>query len=126
MGKYGPKMDGIITAQKRKLPNDTSGFVFKNCKISGKGGKAILGRAMGAYARVIIVVRPEGWNPNTYAGHEANLTFVEEGNRGPGANKSQRMKWMKHLSGAGLDKFKKISFIDEDGWIAKLPKTIFG
>jgi pectinesterase len=51
---------------------------------------------------------------------------VEEGNRGPGANKSQRVKWIKHLSGAGLDKFKKISFIDEDGWIAKLPKTIFG
>lgn len=77
MGKYGPKRDGVITAHERDSPNDPSGFVFKNCNISGTGGNVQLGRAMGAYARVIItdsylsdVVRPEGWSPRTYVGHE--------------------------------------------------------
>ncbi|PNX71718.1 pectinesterase [Trifolium pratense] len=78
MGKNGPKIDGVITAHERKSPNDPSGFVFKNCNISGTaGGKAELGRAMDAYARVIIadsylsdVVKPEGWSPRTFVGHE--------------------------------------------------------
>jgi len=77
MGKNGPKRDGVITAHQRDSPNDPSGFVFKNCNISGTGGKVQLGRAMGAYARVIItdsylsdVVSPEGWNPRAYVGHE--------------------------------------------------------
>jgi pectinesterase len=50
---------------------------------------------------------------------------VEEGNRGPGADKSKRVKWMKHLSGHELDKFLNISYIDEEGWISELPKTLF-
>ncbi|GAU43134.1 hypothetical protein TSUD_348550 [Trifolium subterraneum] len=132
MGKYGPKKNGVITAHERDSPNDTSGFVFKNCNISGTGGKTQLGRAMGPYARVIIsdsylsdVVRPEGWGPREFVGHEGNLTFVEEGNRGPGADKSKRVNWMKHLSGSELDKFLNISYIDEEGWISELPKTIF-
>ncbi|XP_004516153.1 probable pectinesterase 29 [Cicer arietinum] len=77
MGKYGPKRDGVITAQQRNSPNDTSGFVFKNCNISGTGGKTQLGRALNAYARVIItdsylsdVIRPEGWSSVTFVGHE--------------------------------------------------------
>ncbi|XP_057432528.1 probable pectinesterase 55 [Lotus japonicus] len=77
MGKFGPKMDGVITAHERDSPNDPSGFVFKNCIINGTGGKAELGRAMAAYSRVIIansfltnVVRPGGWSSRKYAGHE--------------------------------------------------------
>jgi len=54
-----------------------------------------------------------------------NITFVEEGCRGPGANKSNRVKWMKHLSQPELNKFLNISFIDEEGWISKLPTTVF-
>jgi pectinesterase len=55
----------------------------------------------------------------------SNFTFVEEGNRGPRADKSKRVKWMKHLSGHELDKFLNISYIDEEGWISELPKTLF-
>lgn len=77
-GKSSQHMDGVITAQFRNSPNDPSGFVFKNCKIKGEGGyKTELGRAMGAYARVIIAnsylsdaVRPEGWSQRKYVGHE--------------------------------------------------------
>ncbi|XP_058747088.1 probable pectinesterase 55 [Vicia villosa] len=130
-GKSGQYMDGVITAQFRNSPNDPSGFVFKNCNISGTGYKTELGRAMGAYARVIIansylsdVVRPEGWSQRRYVGQEENLTFVEEGCTGPGADKSKRVEWMKHLSGDELDKFLSLSFIDQEGWISKLPPII--
>ncbi|GAU34250.1 hypothetical protein TSUD_210320 [Trifolium subterraneum] len=89
---------------------------------------AILGRSLDAYSRVIVansyltnVVSPEGWYARTYVGHEETITFVEAGNSGPGANQSQRVKWMKHLSGAELDRFLNISFIDKEGWINKLP-----
>ena len=64
----GPKMDGVITGNERDS-DDSSGFVFKNCNITGTGGKAELGRSLNGYARVIIansilsdVVRPEGWS----------------------------------------------------------------
>ncbi|KAL5140524.1 putative pectinesterase 29 [Glycine soja] len=132
MGKDGPERDGVITAHKRQTPNDTSGFVFKNCNITGAKGKTMLGRSLRPYARVIIaysflsnVVTPQGWSARTFVGHEGNITFVEEGNRGPGANKSKRVKWMKHLSGLALDQFLNISYIDEEGWIAELPPKIF-
>ncbi|XP_057719216.1 putative pectinesterase 10 [Arachis stenosperma] len=63
----GPKVDGVFTANERE-EDDNSGYVFKNCNITGTGGKAILGRSLNAYGRVIVansllsdVVRPEGW-----------------------------------------------------------------
>ncbi|XP_020206971.1 putative pectinesterase 10 [Cajanus cajan] len=132
MGKNGPKRSGCFTAQERDSPNDPSGFVFKNCKFTGTKGNAILGRSLRAYSRVIItnsflsdVVTPVGWGARTFAGHEQTITFVEEGNTGPGANKVKRAKWIKHLSGPELDKFLDISFIDKEGWISKLPSKIF-
>jgi len=77
MGKDGPERDGVITAHKRQTPNDTSGFVFKNCNITGAKGKTMLGRSLRPYARVIIaysflsnVVTPEGWSARTFVGHE--------------------------------------------------------
>ncbi|CAK8561004.1 unnamed protein product [Lathyrus sativus] len=131
-GKSGLKKDGVITAQYRDSPNDPSGFVFNKCNISGTGGKFQLGRAMDSYARVIIAnsylsdaVKPEGWSQTIYVGHESNLTFGEEGCKGPGADKSKRVKWMKSMSGRELDKFLSLSFIDKEGWISKLPASIF-
>ncbi|XP_027357330.1 probable pectinesterase 29 [Abrus precatorius] len=132
MGNSGVKINGVFTAQERESPDDPSGFVFKNCNITGSGGKAILGRSFTAYARVIIVnsflsdvVSPEGWNARSFVGHEETIMFVEEGNRGPGANKSKRVQWIKDLRGAALDHFLNITYIDEEGWIAKLPTKIF-
>ncbi|XP_050918227.1 probable pectinesterase 29 isoform X2 [Lathyrus oleraceus] len=131
-GKSSLHQDGVITAQYRNSPNDPSGFVFKNCNISGTGYKTELGRPMRPYARVIIaysylsdVVRPEGWSQFKYVGQEENLTFVEEGCTGPGADKSKRVKWMKSMSGPELDKFLSLSFIVQEGWISKLPASVF-
>ncbi|KAL2326473.1 hypothetical protein Fmac_025531 [Flemingia macrophylla] len=78
LGKYGAPRQGAVTAQERASSTDTSGFVFKNCKITGKEGiKTLLGRSLRAYSRVIIansylsdVVAPEGWSALSYGGHE--------------------------------------------------------
>ncbi|KAF7818126.1 putative pectinesterase 66 [Senna tora] len=131
MGKEGPKdMGGVITANKRSSPKDESGFVLKNSNITGNGiGKLTLGRGYGEYSRVIIansflgdVVSPQGWVAWNGASHEGNLTYVEEGCTGPGADKSKRVPWMKHLSGNQLQQFTDIKlFIDPEGWISKLP-----
>ncbi|KAI4307950.1 hypothetical protein L6164_031074 [Bauhinia variegata] len=76
---YPENPDGIvsfITAQGRESMNQTSGFVFKKCNITGNG-QAYLGRAYKAYSRVIIansvltnVVYPTGWFAWDQVGHE--------------------------------------------------------
>ncbi|CAL0310912.1 unnamed protein product [Lupinus luteus] len=119
-----PNKDGIITAQKRHSPDSTTGFVFKECNITGTNGKAQLGRAYGPYSRVIIansylsnVVQPEGWS--NWEKAVEHLTYVEVNNTGPGAENSKRVKWMKTLSENELKSFLDISYVDKDGWIAK-------
>ncbi|CAK7340529.1 unnamed protein product [Dovyalis caffra] len=115
---------GFITAQAREYPNDTNGFVFSRCTISGvKGVQALLGRAFRPYSTVIFresflseVVDPRGWDAWHSVGHETNLTYAEVGCKGPGANTSKRVQWEKKLSAEQLQKFSKSSFIDQDAW----------
>lgn len=71
-----PGSRGFIAAQARASPNDGSGFVFKQCNVTGNG-KAFLGRAWKAYSRVIYydsflsdIIVPQGWDAWTYIGHE--------------------------------------------------------
>ncbi|XP_061979686.1 probable pectinesterase 55 [Populus nigra] len=120
---------GFITAQGKEFPNDTNGFVFSRCYVTGvKGAKAYLGRAYRGYSTVIYnnaylsdVVQPEGWFAWDYVGHEGNITYVEANCKGPGANTLNRVKWEKKLTIQQLSRFSKSSFIDQDGWLAKLP-----
>lgn len=66
----------IITASARETPEETQGYVFAHCNVTGVGRSAYLGRSWFDYARVILaycdmsdVVHPEGWynnnNPET-------------------------------------------------------------
>ncbi|ERN14659.1 hypothetical protein AMTR_s00038p00206660 [Amborella trichopoda] len=59
---------GAVTAQKRASEDDNTGFSFVNCVVSGIG-KAILGRAWGAFSRVVYAntymsdaILPYGWD----------------------------------------------------------------
>ena len=48
--------------------------------------------------------------------------FVEEGNKGAGADKSKRVPWLKLMNGEELSNFlNKSKYIDQEGWISKLP-----
>ncbi|CAI9106204.1 OLC1v1005304C1 [Oldenlandia corymbosa var. corymbosa] len=118
---------GYITAQGRSQSNDTNGFVFKDCNIFGTG-KTYLGRPWRDYSRVIFynttmsdIVIPEGWHPWNSKGKEHQLTFAEHECRGPGANKTGRVKWEHNLSGGMLKKFLDLKYIDSEGWIDSQP-----
>ncbi|KDP28279.1 hypothetical protein JCGZ_14050 [Jatropha curcas] len=125
-GRYDPEIPGYITAQKKEWAEHESGFVFKNCEINGSG-KAYLGRAWGPFSSVVIynstiseVIVPQGWNAWDYVGHEANFTYVEVDNRGPGAETSKRVPWVNQLNASELSKYLTLSYIDSDGWLAAL------
>ncbi|XP_031274134.1 probable pectinesterase 66 [Pistacia vera] len=120
---------GYIIAQGRNSSSDPSGFVFKACVFTGSG-KAYLGRAYGEYSRVIIinsmlsdVVIPEGWDAWSYVSHEENIEYVEAGCRGAGADTSKRVPWEKKPSAVNMSQFETISYVDQDGWIAKSPEN---
>ncbi|KAL9430576.1 hypothetical protein AB3S75_025881 [Citrus x aurantiifolia] len=129
--EYLPEKDyGYITAQGRNSTDDPSGFVFTSCQFLGSG-KAYLGRAYGAFSRVIIVnsvltdiVEPQGWDAWHYVEHEENIEYAEARCRGAGADTSKRVRWEKHLSVDEVKNFTDSSFIDHDGWIAKLPSVL--
>ncbi|KAJ4851543.1 hypothetical protein Tsubulata_019458 [Turnera subulata] len=114
---------GFITAQGRKSPSSTSGFVFKWCKVFG-WGSAYLGRPWRDYARsnFTYVVNPKGWDPwETKGGKEDLVTFQEVENYGPGANTTQRVSWINRMSIHDTKELTSLSFIDQDNWVRQMP-----
>ncbi|KAL6976355.1 pectinesterase, partial [Sarracenia purpurea var. burkii] len=119
---------GFITAQARSGPNETNGFVFKDCNVIGTG-LTYLGRPWRQYARVIFynsslsnVVVPQGWNAWGNAdGREYMLTFSEYDCYGTGSSMANRVKWEAKLSNDMLSWLTSTSFIDGDGWIRSQP-----
>ncbi|KAK4732771.1 hypothetical protein R3W88_025759 [Solanum pinnatisectum] len=126
-GSISQNYGGFITAQGRSHPNDASAFVFKNCKVIGTG-KAFLGRAWRAYARVLFyktslsnIIVPIGWDAWSYKGHEKQLSFSEAECDGSGADTSKRVKWEKTLSKDMVESLTDLSFINTDNWINDQP-----
>ncbi|KAG5051213.1 hypothetical protein JHK87_003411 [Glycine soja] len=122
----GPGIIGFITAQGRTDPNDSNGFVFKQCNIIGNG-TTYLGRPWRGYARVIFyntkmsnIIQPLGWQPWGFAGQEDHITFAEYGNSGPGSDTSKRVSWLKNLDSSTVSKMASTSFIGTDGWLKTL------
>ncbi|KAK9902540.1 hypothetical protein M0R45_001477 [Rubus argutus] len=115
---------GYITAQGREGPNETTGFVFKNCHVSGSG-TTFLGRAYRNYSRVLFVgtymrnvITPEGWSLWTplqirYARIVVDLgqTYLIEFH----GKKKLSHEEVRYLTNT-------TSFINQDGWLEKQPK----
>ncbi|XVF22840.1 hypothetical protein REPUB_Repub12eG0205700 [Reevesia pubescens] len=128
VGAFSPQIrQGYITAQGRESSDDPSGFVFKRGRISGTV-QPYLGRAYRAYSRVIfqetimdVKVVPEGWLAWSFVGKEENFTYSEVNCKGQGSDTSKRVPWEKKLNSSQLKEFSKSSFVDQDGWIGKLP-----
>ncbi|EOA34108.1 hypothetical protein CARUB_v10021607mg [Capsella rubella] len=127
----GGLIAGYITAQGRASEQDTSGFVFRGCKILGSG-KAFLGRAYGSHSRVLFVhtnmadvIVPQGWDIWTDPKQVSTTTFGEVNCYGPGANKKRRVAWEKKLSYQDVAYFvNRTTFINKEGWIESLPPHI--
>ncbi|KAK5772017.1 hypothetical protein PVK06_048277 [Gossypium arboreum] len=118
---------GYITAQGRGSSDDPSGFVFKGGTLFGNV-RPYLGRAYGPYSRVIFQettmngdVVPQGWNAWKFLGKEENFMYAEVNCKGPGSDTSNRVTWEKKLTPSQLQQFSLSYFIDQDGWISKLP-----
>ncbi len=100
------RRDGYITAA--STPDDqTFGFVFSNCKITGETPvvRTYLGRPWRAYANVIFlntemseVVRPAGWHNWGQPERERTARFGEFNSRGAGAATGARVSWARGLS----------------------------
>ncbi|URD79263.1 pectinesterase [Musa troglodytarum] len=90
---------GFVTAQGRGAANDTNGFVFKRCNVTGPQA-TYLGRA---------------WGRN-------EITYAESECTGPGSKQSGRVRWKKTLTSDELRKFTDISYIDGEGWLGEQPQ----
>ncbi|MFN8000775.1 MAG: pectinesterase family protein, partial [Acidobacteriota bacterium] len=97
--------DGYITAASTP-ETQAYGFVFANCQITGEPGvKTYLGRPWRGFAHTVFIntemseaVRPEGWHNWTGPEREKTARYSEVGSRGPGANASARVKWLRSLN----------------------------
>lgn len=115
-----------ITAHGRTSADQTTGYVFRNCRIvtedAGKG--VYLGRPWRPYARVVYVdcrldagVRGEGWHNWKDPSREATVFYAEYGSKGPGANPAARVSWSRQLSEAEAAAFGREKFLaGDDGW----------
>ena len=121
------KGSGYITAHSRTADDEPTGYVFRNCKLTGKpglrtatktpgsgdvpfpakdSGKGVfLGRPWRAYSRVVFLncwmgdhIRPEGWDNWGKAENEKTAWYAELGSTGPGANPSARVPWARTIT----------------------------
>ncbi|GMY22109.1 putative pectinesterase/pectinesterase inhibitor 13 [Fagus crenata] len=98
----------VITAQGRSDRHESTGFVIHSCNIERdksrypadvKNGTA-LGFPLQKFSRTIIMesflgdlISPEGWYDDDQNYGIETVTFVEYGNKGPGAQTNKRVKW---------------------------------
>lgn len=116
-------LSGSITAQNRASPDDQGGFVFIACKITGTG-QVFLGRAWGAYSRVIFaytymanIIVPQGWDDWGLVERHGSVVYGEYQCYGPGANNKDRVKWSQKLTTTEVQPYLDLSFIDATQWL---------
>ena len=98
------KNGGYVTAAATE-GNQPFGYVFLDCKLSGEGDKAYLGRPWRDNAAVAFLrcelgdhIRPEGWDNWRNPAREKTARFAEYHNTGPGADRAHRVAWSRELS----------------------------
>jgi len=141
---------GYLTAQSRTSPDQTTGYVILNSKVtsaieqatgpdeaaqSANPGPSIsLGRPWRPYSRVVYIhselpasVIPEGWSPWGNTPGTPLACYAEFENTGPGANPSARVPWSHQLTAAEAAQYLPKTFLaGKDHWnpereAAKLP-----
>eukprot|EP00250_Pteridium_aquilinum_P004231 c14457_g1_i1 orf=377-1345(-) len=122
------KSSGYITAQQRRSANETTGYVFLRCVITGTGNGSPymhLGRPWAPHARVIFAytwmdacIMPSGWNNWGNSENEKTACYYEYSCSGPGSNTLKRVPWVKQMKSEDAKQFLSYSFIDpQQSWL---------
>ncbi|XP_021831078.1 probable pectinesterase 67 [Prunus avium] len=124
IGDKRVSIKGSVTAQNRESEKENSGIVFNQGKLYGVGDTVYLGRAKGAFSRVVYAhmylsktVVPQGWTNWSYAGGTENLYHAEYKCKGPGAEAGGRAEWAKQLTEKEAAPFLSIDFINGQEWL---------
>ncbi|KAJ7559490.1 hypothetical protein O6H91_04G087300 [Diphasiastrum complanatum] len=114
---------GSIAAQNRQEPQESTGFSFVNCKITGTG-LLYLGRAMGPYSRIVFsntyidnIIAPDGWNDWFDAQREKTVFYGQYKCSGPGSNTQDWVPWSHVLSNDEAQQYQSLNFIDGTEWL---------
>src|SRR4029079_8162892 len=111
---------GYVTAHYRTSNDESTGFVFVRCRLTGEntGAGVYLGRPWRPYARVVFIdswlgahIKPEGWDNWRDPGRAKTAWFGEFNSTGPGANPSKRVQWARQLSKDEAKRFSRATFL---------------
>ncbi|KAF3563150.1 hypothetical protein DY000_02011069, partial [Brassica cretica] len=117
------KSPGYITAQSRKSPQESTGYVFLRCVITGNGesGYMYLGRPWRPFGRVVFAytymdacIRNVGWHNWGNEDNERSACFYEYRCFGPGSCLSERVTWSRELMDEEVGQFLHYCFVDPD------------
>ena len=110
---------GYVTAHYRTSNEETSGFVFIRCRLTGQdvGNGVYLGRPWRPYARVVFIecwldshIKADGWDNWRDPAREKTAWFGEYKSKGPGANPTARVAWSKQLTATEAAQFSRDRF----------------
>jgi len=136
---------GYLTAQSRTSPNQTTGYIILNSKVTSSinheaapmdastpGAKSTasarntigLGRPWRPYSLVIYIdtelpadLNPTGWNNWNNPANEKTAYYAESNSTGPGANPSARVPWSHQLTAAEAKRYLPATFLrGTDNW----------
>ena len=135
---------GFLTAQSRTSPDQPTGYVILNSKVTvnfeqtsptdpnAPGAKSMafahnttaLGRPWRPYSRVIYIdtelpatLDPAGWNNWNNPANEKTAYYGEFGNKGPGANFLSRVPWSHRLTSEHANQYLPQNFLrGTDNW----------
>lgn len=130
---------GYLTAQSRTSPQQTTGYVIVDSKVTSGVARAlasepasahrrrdtiVLGRPWRPYARVVFMrtylpadIIPAGWSAWGRTPGTPMAYYAEYNNLGPGANSGKRVPWSHQLSDAEAAQFMPEAFLaGNDHW----------
>ena len=116
---------GVIASHSRTSPEQTTGYVFLNSRVTVGGNWTIgLGDPWRAYSRTFFLhtelpaqLSAEGWNDRGIATNQQTVDYGEAGNTGPGAALAQRPTWVRHLGTSDIQQLAPRTFLrGSDNW----------
>jgi len=120
------KGPGYVTAQSKTYEGQLSGYIFRNCRVTGNDtGKGVyLGRPWRPFAVTVFIdcelggfVVAEGWSKWNGTDSYKTTYYGEYHSRGPGANPEGRVPWSHQLTAEDAARYGTGAFLSgADGW----------